>query len=674
MSLTLTLTADLLAEIPDPDSLRLVQNWIDDLAYVRSARDTSAAVATIAARRDCGTRTVWNKLSALKKDGPLALLDRRRLRQIRDRIPPHRSPQFIAWVHRLYYSVARSQATPSVQKLMLDQLHAWRIDPCHPDLRIPGYDSPPPDSAESRYRHPYGWSLRQLNHIKPDDYQRAEGGIGRLTANAMLPSVLTTRVGLRVGEVYMLDDQYYDLLVHYGDQVVRPVGLNLLDLASGCDVSRGIRPELRNNPEGERSLTRRDTVWLIVHHLTVHGYCRERCRLVLESGTSTVDAEFERHLALVSDRAIEIDVGQVSKDLVAGVLLPSKGNPRFKAARESWFNLLRNRMGHLPLALGMAPDDWKPESTDRLAAEDRRLLALAKHLPPAVVRDLQFDGLPWARFHLLANQISEAINRRDDHSLEGWVAEGREQVQYLLGEQWICETEYLQLAPDTRALIVDRMRRGETVSRLRRLSPREVWDAAAPGLVRISPYRWHLLVPRQYAIERRVPNNRQLVVRAREYGPEPISFLPYYRLEDGSERPLPAGADILLYLCPHHPDLALLCDSQARPLGLVAAIQPGNRFDPDSLLSQYAVRERLRVEISGSARHHQTQLAEQRTTRRQQNADAAHDAGADEKTIAKIEKPYRPSKPAPKRPRKPKPTQPHANTQNSLDDIFRPSE
>jgi hypothetical protein len=649
------LTADLIAEIPDAASLRLIQDWLDDLSTVAAARPQAPAIAALCARRGVSPRTVHNKLAALRTGGPLALLDGRARRRAAAAPVGHRSPAFKAWVHRLYFQIARPNATPSVQAIMLDALRAWRLDPTNPALVIPGYSTPPPYSAEARYRHPAGWSQRNLNLIKPDAYQRAEATIGRHTGNTMLPAVLTTRVGLQVGEVYMLDDQYYDLSVHWGDQVVRPVGLNLLDLASGCDVTRGIRPELRNNPEGEKSLNRRDTLWLIVHHLTVHGYCPDRCRLVLESGTSTVDPEFARHLSLVSDRIIHIDIGEVSKDIVAGVLLPSKGNPRFKAARESWFNLLRNRMGHLPLALGMAPDDWKPESTDRLAAEDRRLLAIAEQLPPAVLNDLQFEGLPWSRFILAANYISDAINRREEHQLEGWAASGRERVQYRIGDQWIEESEYLALAPETRVLIVDRMRRGEKVSRIRRLSPQAVWDAGRSRLVRISPFRWHLLVPRQYAIQRRVPADRQLRLTSRDFGPEPIHFLPHYRMEDGSERPLPAGSEVLLYICPHHPDFALLCDLDGRPLGLVFAVQVGTRFDEDALLDQYASRARLRTDISGHATHHQHQLAEHRTQRRKANADLLREAGIDPKIAAKIEKPYRPkSKPKTKKPGPPK--------------------
>lgn len=645
-----TLTSDLIAEIASADELTRVLSWLDDLALVADARPQAPMVALLAARRCCSVRTIYNKLSALQTHGPLALRDKRSARLLAKAPAGHRSPTFVQFVHQLYYQVARNNATPSVQQLLLQRLRAWRQDPANPDLRIPGYDRPPVDSAESRYRHPKGWSLRNLNEIKPDKYQRAEGGIGRQHGDAHLPPVLTTRVGLRPGEAYLFDDQYCDLLVHYGAEVVRPVGLNVLDLASGCDIVRGIRPELRDNPDGEKTLVREDTLWLVVHILTVEGYNPDRCRLILESGTSTIGEDFQRHIALVTDRRVTVDIGAVSKDIVRGVLLPSKGNPRFKAARESWFNLLRNRMGHLPLALGM-DRDHKPEDTDRLSAEDKNLLALVPHLPPTVARDLAFEGLPWSRFLPLYNAVCEALNQRTDHNLEGWASEGRERILYRLDQQWIDESEYLQLPPDTRGLIIRRMHAGEIVSRVERLSPRHVFESGRDRLARISPFRWHLLIPHKYALARRVPDNRMLVVKARRYGPEPIHFQPYLIDERGEQRPMPAGADILLFLSPISPTFALVTRPDGTVLGLVHPVAACTRFDDEGLIEQYAQRHQLRAEIGGTAKLHNEQLAARREARRESNAHLAEQAGLDQKAVAKILKPAAPraaSKKAPK--------------------------
>lgn len=657
------LTSDQIAEITSPADLQTILGWIDDINLIIAARPQGPVVALVAQRRRCSVRKVYGKLKSLKEDGPTALLDGRKKRKASHDFAGHRSPAFIAWVHSLYYQVTRQNATPSVQRLMLDQLRAWRLDPINPDLKIPGYDHPPVDSAQSRYRHPYGWSLRNLNEIKPDHYQRTEAGIGRLASSQLLPPVLTTRVGLKIGEAYMFDDQYYDLMVHYGAKVVRPVGLNVLDLASGCDIARGIRPELPDNPDGEKSLVRRDTIWLVVHVLTFEGFHKDRCKLILESGTSTVAEPFKRTLALVSDGRITVDIGEVSKEIVRGVLLPSKGNPRFKASRESWFNLLRNRMGHLPLSVGQ-DRDHKPEDTDRLALEDRHLLAIAEPLPPSVLSDLQFEGLPWSRFHALANYISEAVNQRTEHDLEGWVKEGRERVVYRLGSEWISEPEYLDLAPDTRALIIDRMRRGEVVSRVERLSPRAVYESGRENMERISPFRWHLLIPAVLAIPRTIPANRQLVIDRREYGPEPLHFLPYLRTESGEEKPLPAGEDVLVFLSPISPTFALLTKVDQTVLGIVFAVEKGTRFEQDKLIDQWSVRQRLRTDIGGSANHHNKQLATERQERRENNAKVAREAGIDEEKVRKIEKPSRPKKPT-RKPRE-KPFQDPADSPSGL--------
>lgn len=652
------LTSDQLAEISGPAELESILSWIDDLRLVAAARPQAPVAALVAERRRVSLRTVYGKLAAWRDQGPLALRDGRARRRSASAPSGPSSPAFVAWVHTLYHGCARANATPTVQGLMLARLSEWRRRPHDPALRIPGYDTPPLDSADSRYRHPAGWSQRRLNTLRPRGYQATDGRVGRLAAQALLPPVLTTRVGLPVGSHYLFDDQFYDLMVHWGDAPVRPVGLNVLDLASACDVMRGIRPYLGGEADGEKALTRRDTLWLVVQLLTLVGYHPGGCALVFESGTSRVDDEFRRLLALATDGVVRVEIGEVSKEIVGGVLLPSKGNPRFKAPRESWFNLARNRMGHLPLALGM-DRDAKPESTDRLVAEEGALLRLASTLPPAVVADLQFEGLPWSRFAPLANLVAEAINRRTEHQIEGWAACGRERVEYRIGDQWVTEAEYLTLAPDTRALVVDRMRRGETVSRLTRMSPREVFDAGAGGLARISPYRWHLLIPHSHALARKVPSNRQLQIQSREYGPEPLHFLPHYRTESGDEIPLPPGADLLLFLSPLHPSFALVTRPDGTPLGLVFAVDVGTRDDRERLLAQWAVRHRLAAEIAPTSRLHAQNLADQRGARREHNAAVLESAGVAPKAVAKVRRPAAPRKPAKRLPR-PVPAEPAA--------------
>ena len=646
----LTLTSDLLAEIQSPAELENIQRWMDDLVMIAEARPQAPVVALVAQRRQCSIRSVYNKLKAVQQSGPLALRDGRNRRKTVTATAGHRSPQFIQFVHSLYYRVARNNATPAVYDLLINRLRAWRSDPSNSDLAIPGYSTPPLDSAESRYRHPFGWSKRQLNEIKPDKFQTTEGRLGRQHSNELLPPVLTTRVGLPVGAAYMFDDQYNDNMVHFGDKLVRPVGINCLDLASACDVARGVRPMLPDNPDGDKALNRSHTLWLVVHLLTVEGYHRDACQLIFEAGGSTVNEEFARLIALATDSRVSVKIGEVGKDIVRGVLLPSKGNPRFKAARESWFNLLRNRCGFMPLALGMNRDQ-KPEDTDRLVAEDQHLLQIAKTLPPAVVADLQFEGLPWSRFVPLYNQVCEGINLRTEHELEGWAAEGRERIVYRIGEEWVSEHQYLRLPPETRALVVHRMREGEVVSRIEKASPREIYESGRPQLRKVSPYRWHLLIPHSYAIPRTIPSNRMLEINRREYGPEPIHFQPFYYPEGEDKRPLPAGADVLVFLSPISPDFALLTHTDGRPLGLVFAIVKGTRFDEEKLLAQYADRNQLRAEISGTAAVHNQQLAETRNQRREDNASLLESAGVDLKIINKVRRPSA-RKTSPKSPRK----------------------
>lgn len=613
------LTADLLAEIQTADEIARVQAWLDDFAFIESSKPMKPAIELVAARRGCSVSSINHKRAEVSEKGPLCLIDRRRNRSpLTPEAYGHRSPAFRKWVDSLYYAAKRNNATPHVHGQMITRLAMWRKDPTNPDLAIPGYATPPLDCAESRYKYPKGWSLRQLNDIKPDGYNRALGGTGRQAANLRLAPVLTTRVGLHVGEVYMFDDQYYDLQVHYGADLVRPVGLNAIDLFSGCDIARGIRPELPNNPDGEKSLCRRDMIWLVIQLLTGDGYYKKACSLVVEGGTATIGEEFQKMISLATDRVVQVSVGTPSREIVKGVFAPSRGNPRFKAARESWFNLLRNEMASLPLSLGRNRDE-KPEDTDRLVSEEKALLKIAQKLPPSARANLQLEGLNWNRFLPIANHISEAINHRTDHDLEGFAAMGLERVEFCLDGTWISEDEYRDLSPEIRGLIVSRMHSGEIVSRPTKASPREVFESGRKDLKRISPFRWHQLVPHRYAIARTIPENRSIKIDRREYGPEPLHFEPVYYSEDAKRQALPAGKDVLIFLSPLQPDFALFTDTAGRPLGLVFVIQKVVRTDHDALLHQYGIREAVKAEIGYSAETYNRELGEERDARREHN-------------------------------------------------------
>lgn len=605
-----------------PDELHDIQVWLDDLSLVAASDNKEQTKRIVAQKHNCSISKVTQKYYGVRKHGARFLVDGRRARRGSTSTGGHRSPQFRQWVHSLYYQVKRSQATPTVQRLMLDALAQWENDPGNPSLAIPGYDAPPPRSKASRYRYPTGWSLRNLNQIKPDAYQIALGRKGPHAARELLPGYYTTRVGLHVGEVYMLDDQYLDNLVHYGDKLVRPIGLNILDLFSGCDVERILRPMLKDEEDGNKALNQKDAIWLAVSLLTFIGFHPERCRLVAESGAATYGDFFGNGIKIITDGRVLVETGEVSKAEVAGLRMIAKGNPRFKAARESWFKILRNRMGALPMQTGANSRIDKPESTERLEQEENALLRDFGKLPPEVQRALhpEIEAMPWADFSRAYWHICETINRRRNHRLQGWEELGFEFTEYRLGDQWIDSDEYLDLAPETRALINDRMRRGEVVSRISRKSPREVFHHDAPSLEKINPFRWHYIVPGELAIRAKIPTNRTLKIERREYGPGTLLFEAEFHTENGERRPLQIGQKVIVYLNPLRPDFALLCDQQnGKAIGIVFAIQRGPRTDRETMLECFSQRRRIESQIGGTATRHNEQLAQERNARRERN-------------------------------------------------------
>lgn len=611
--------------------------WLDDLDKIRLAgkRQRTRVVQAIAIRRQVSESTVWNRFRAVQKKGPTALVDgrsreaRRASRPLKGFIAgrPDNPEQWQQTVHNLYRDHNRNGSGVSVHEALLAKWHAWRLNPYDPALKIAGYNEcPAPDRACGEL-HPAGWSLRNIQRMCPDKFDLAVSRQGLAKANELLPPVLTTRVGTKVGQIYMIDDMHCNQFVHFRGEQVRPLILSALDLHSGFAMSRYYRPRLTNAPEGQKEITERETLWFVLHLLTNFGYRTDTPTIfVVENAKATIREQFEEALLRVFRGQVLVHRGAISGKALRHFGGPAKGNPKFKPNKESWFNLFQNRSGALPGGIGSSPDTAPEEMAAHQRSEmvryHQKLIDQAvQEMPMDIIMDMKMEILPWNRYVRASEIIAEAINDRTTHQLEGWKKLGYEGVEYRLPTgEWVPESRLLALPDHTRAEISAALQRGEKAYRVQPFTPRQVWQSDCQNLARLSPSMWHLLIPSHFGIRRTVPRNRQIAINDAQISAESMIFNPTATALDGTRSALPAGEEVILHINPWRPDCALVMRADGSPIGVTQRIIPQTRLDQAALLEQYAERARLKGEIGADAFEHAREIARAREAMVEHNA------------------------------------------------------
>ena len=189
-----------------------------------------AAQAMADAGHPMSWQSVQRKFLAWQTSGSLLALADLRMAGMRPTRARVKHPGFVAYWTELQTRCQRNggQAYP----LLLD---IWRKK----SEVIPGYEGWP-----GHPQIPVGWSKKNLMRIKPAALEARVMREGIKAAAPLLPMVLTTRVGMEAGEYYVSDDNWVDAHVICGKQIVRPLQLGCLDIATGKMVHWGMMPRM----------------------------------------------------------------------------------------------------------------------------------------------------------------------------------------------------------------------------------------------------------------------------------------------------------------------------------------------------------------------------------------------------------------------------------------------
>jgi hypothetical protein len=484
---------------------------------------------------------------------------------------------------------------------------------------FPGYPdwTPNPVHLVNPVEIPAGWSQANLNRHAPSKFELAVARRGRDAASAHRRKVFTTRVGLHVGQFYLFDDLEYDMLVNFpGNRIAtRPLGLVALDLASACAIGLGFKPTILDLEGAKRKLKERDMLWLLIDTLCNKGYRVGRVAprapsdvfdgttLIAEHGTAAIPQAIETALDTVSEGHIRVQRSGLSNEHMAGLFEgQSKGNPRFKAALESLFNLLHNEQAMLPAQTGLNRDHC-PTQLAGLQRYNNQLLKLAERLPEHRRDLLKFPVMTYAQFVEVTLDIFAQINNRTDHELEGWKNNIEQEFFLQIGHdshdsnpvnlvhpvQKFSQSQWLSLPAHQRAALKPMIN-----ATARQLSPQEVWNRSAHQLQKLPEHAIPILLGPNFGEERTVKNG-YITIEDQEISPEPLRFpaaLSQSSISNHQSSIINEGSKFLVYLNPHNPNRLILTDAKGRYLGGLDRQETPNRADVEAVHRQLAAAKR----------------------------------------------------------------------------------
>lgn len=466
-------------------------------------------------------------------------------------------PEFIDFWKSLCESNQRKSR--SAWRKLIQLWHHSKIQP------IPGYPcvgasqtvSPPPAAGGI----PAGWSYANLMRYAPSDFELSVARIGRVAAAQYRPLVFTSRVGLQCGQFYVIDDLEHDVKINFlgvNTRAMRPLELCCLDLFSGCKIAWGMKPTIDDDGVKEK-LKEREMRSLLAYILTRIGYRPEGTTICAEHGVAAIRPEIEKIIRDASDGAITVNRAGLSGAAALVYEGRSKGNFRFKAALESHHNLTHNELADLPGQMGK-DRDHSPEELHGRERHNNALIRAIRYLPPDRAALLNLPFLEFGVFLDIARLVYDRINQRDWHNLEGWLEARLVAHEFRLGPDlpWL-PTEQLARAPAHEVAAIRALLEQPGYTRIRKLSPQEVWNAGRNKLVRLPGHFAPLIIGTDCAVERRVNDNGMIEFQDRELGPGIFRFLARVRAPTGEEFQLPAGEKILAYCNPYAMDTLYVC-------------------------------------------------------------------------------------------------------------------
>lgn len=474
---------------------------------------------------------------------------------------------------------------------------------------------------------PLGFSYDNLMRHAPTKFELTASRIGRSAAAPFRPKLLTTRVGLHVGQYLVFDDLWHDFKVVSMAQrrAMRLLQLHAHDLFSGCQFARGLKARMEDPETGKSvNLNQDEMLFLVAHVLSAFGYYREGCVLMVEHGTAAIPEWLEKLLFDLTNGLVTVDRSGIegASSFAGQYAGRGKGNFRFKAALESLGNLIHNETANLLNVPGQTGSNSRINAPEELAGREKHNDALAlaivdlakSHSPLASKLRLPFLEVNYAKW--VVEEIMERINQRTVHDLEGWEQCGLTTFDFQIpGLPLIPSSAYENLPADHKARI-------DAVSEPvpRKMSPREVFDAGRSDLVRFRPEQTAYLLKDRHGREVSVGNDYMITFEDSAISPEPLRYKAHH---------FPPGEKFLAVVNPWAPEDLHLFDVRGRWVGQVETWQRIRRDDVAALHRQMGESAKVEKELLAPLAARGAELTAKRLE------DSRHNIGAIKGTAAK---------------------------------------
>jgi hypothetical protein len=505
--------------------------------------------------------------------------------------------------------------------------------------QIPGYATWPPECPATG--HPAGWSYSVLMRHQSSPYDQVAARIGYAKAALQRLPVLTTRVGLDIGQFFEFDDHEFNQKLLYQRRPMRPIGFGVIDIFSDCNFLPSFKPTLWDlEEEKKRKLTQREFMWYVIAVHTTIGYRADLgTENIIEKGTATYDATFEERLSRVSNGKITTWRGTIQdRPAHAGQFKGrSKGNFKTKPLIEGHWRLVDDAMDHIAGQMGKSRDDC-PEQLAGMEQYTGQLMRSLDKLPldqrEAKLAQVQF---PFPLYHAWREQALDAfhrINTAHDHDLEGWEKLGFVQpiwrfpsvVDSALGDSesritdhasrspWLPWQSFLGRPPAQQGVVKAMLDNDPSLTKPYRLSRQEVWNAGVKKLTKLPMELLPELVGPENALNAGAPLTvrRGLIsFECEDIDPDPLHF--YAR--NGSGEFLPNDEKYICFVNPYAPTHLVACTynsalrtphSALKVAAVCARYIPALRTDEDAInhelgaQSAYESQARVRLNLRHS--------------------------------------------------------------------------
>lgn len=446
---------------------------------------------------------------------------------------------------------------------------------------------------------PRGWSYASLVALapEPDVLAGAHQGAGAMSAHA--PLVPHTRVGLAPMRVVTMDDVRLDQFCWTpGEREPRrPVGLGVMDVATGCLVDFTLVPAQERADGTVSGLAAGWARYVWANVFCGLGVDPRGVVALLEHGSAGLDPKEELRInrilgprpdggAWLTVRRSSTTVAPILRGLYAE---RARGRPTHKAMLEATWNLLHNEMAHLPAPSGK---DWDaaPQDREGWTREDWALIkagarALATGCPDAVeaLRRAQTTALSYDQLAAATRAVVDTLNNRRDHRIQDWEACGFVTSAVPFGGRLLPLGRVLDEVAGGDAELRGAVRaRFAPRQRAVRMSPAEAWASFDPKARKVfPPFVATQILGDGLSQEAEVDARRQFEARDHFSG-KCMLFAANVRREDGAVETLSPGTRLRVWVNPIRSDWALVSRPDGEFLGAARYMAPTVFGDPSA--------------------------------------------------------------------------------------------